>query len=175
MRYGQELIKDLEESIRLNREAISDRMAKISEGRTDWEDCFISQRCEERGIRNDQDKIDLIKRGGCEWFVEYATLSGELVDARWCNTKYGSKLRVEMPDGSVIWTNSLTIKGLAKRGLKKVLCLRPAWYTFRSSCSGMAGVYSGDYVLFPSDVNYATGEEAPVDPIEIREYDEEVA
>lgn len=172
MKYGQDLIKDLEASIMMSRKAIEDRINRIDIGMTDWEDCFVSQRCEERGIQNDQEKIDLIKRGGCEWFVEYATLDGELVDAKWCNTKYGSKLRVEMPDGSVVWTNSITAKGLAKRGLKMVYCLRPAWFAFRSSGSGMAGVYSGSYVLFPSDVNYATGEAASSDPIEIREYDD---
>ena len=46
-----------------------------------------------------------------------------------------------------------TAKGLAKKGLKQVECLRPAWYKFSSSHSGMLGVYTGDYVPFPSDIN----------------------
>ena len=171
MKYGKELIADLEEeNVRL-RESIHRRSEQVSDGDFDWDDCFISQRCEERGISNNNEKIALLKDGGCAWFVEYATLDGQLVDARWCNTKYGSSLRAKMPDGTVVWTSALTAKGLAKHGLKRVECKRPAWFKFDSgSQRGMLGVYTGSYVLFPSDVNYATGMPAPAEPIEIREY-----
>ena len=171
MIYGQELIKQLEREIELNKKAIANRIERINNLETDWDDCFISQRCEERGIRNAKEKISLIKDGGCAWFREYATLDNQLVEARWCKSKYGygTVLRVEMPDGSVVWTNALTKKGLAKRGLKLVECKRPAWFKFSSSGSGMLGVYTGDYVLFPSDINYATGEEASADPVEVRD------
>lgn len=169
MVYGEELIKELESEIELSQKAISNRIDRINNGETDWDDCFMSQRCEERGISVCRDKIRLIKDGGCAWFREYATLDNQLVEARWCNTRFGSSLRVEMPNGEVIWTTSTTPKGLAKRGLKLVECKRPAWYAFRSSQRGMLGVYTGDYVLFPSDVNYATGEDAPSEPLEMRD------
>lgn len=169
MKYGMELVEQLEREIARNQKAISDRIDRIMDGSTDWDDCFISQRCEERGIDNNREKIQLIKDGGCAWFEEYATLDGVLVNARWCNTKFGSSLRAEMPDGSIVWTTAGTAKGLAKKGLKKVRCLRPAWYAFGSSNSGMLGVYTGSYRLFPSDVNYATGEPAAVEPIAIED------
>lgn len=169
MKYGIELIKELEQQNELMRAAIADRYERIDAGMTDIDDCFISQRCEERGINVNEDKIALIKEGGCAWFTEYATLDGTLVNARWCNTRFGSSLRVVMPDGAVVWTTATTAKGLAKKGLKMVRCKRPAWYAFRSSARGMLGVYSGSYVLFPSDVNYATGEAAADDPLEICE------
>lgn len=171
MKYGTELIKELEGEITMMQNAIADRMDRIDRCETDWDDCFISQRCEERGIRNNMDKIELIKNGGCAWFTEYATIDGRLVKARWCNTQFGHTLRAELPDGSVVWTKSLTNKGLAKKGLKMVRCLRPAWFCFRSSGSGMCGVYAGDYVEFPSDVNYATGEPASKEPIEIKDFE----
>lgn len=171
MKYGQELIDALEGEILSLQNAIRNRMDRINEGMTDWDDCFISQRCEERGISNNRDKIALIKNGGCEWFVEYATLDGRLVDAKWCNTRYGYSLRAVMPDGKVVWTTADTKKGLAKRGLKKVMCLRPAWFRFHGS-GGMLGVYTGSYVTFPSDVNYATGEPASTEPVAIKGYEE---
>lgn len=174
MKYGAELIKSLRAENEVTRKAIAERFERIGAGLTDMEDCFLSQRCEERGIANNEDKIALIEKGGCAWFTEYATLDGVLVNARWCNTRYGSSLRVEMPNGEVVWTTALTEKGLAKKGLKRVRCLRPAWYTFSSS-SGLWGVYSGSYVLFPSDYNYATGEAASAEPIEVREWAEEEA
>ena len=170
MKYGQELIASLEAEIARYKQAIKNRLERVQNGDTDWDDCFISQRCEERGIEVAQDKLTLLRLGGCAWFTEYATLDGTLVNAHWCDTRYGLKLRVEMPDGSVVWTTADTEKGLAKKGLKKVLCKRPAWYAFKSSHGGMLGVYSGDYVMFPSDVNYATGEPAAEEPVEITEW-----
>lgn len=168
MKYGEELIRELEQDIALVQKASAERWERINEGLTDIDDCFMSMRCEDRGIAINRDKIDLIKDGGCAWFTEYATLDGKLVDAHWCDTKFGRSLRAKMPDGSVVWTTATTAKGLAKKGLKRVECKRPAWFKF-SSCGGMFGVYSGSYVLFPSSVNYATGEAAESEPIEIRD------
>ena len=169
MIYGIELITRLEDEIAIMQKSRDERFERISRMETDFDDCFISERCEERGINVNREKIALIKDGGCAWFTEYATLDGVLVNARWCNTRYGSSLRAEMPDGSVVWTTAYTDKGLAKKGLKRVQCLRPAWYAFHSSNGGMLGVYTGNYDLFPSDVNYATGEPAADEPIEIRD------
>lgn len=169
MKYGQELVKELEQEIATLQASISNRYDRIDAGMTDMDDCFISDRCEQRGIQLAQDKINLINNGGTSWFTEYATLDGQLVNAVWCNTRYGYSLRVTMPDGSVIWTTASTAKGLARKGLKQVECRRPAWYCFRASNSGMLGVYTGQYVLFPSDVNYATGEDAEDMPLEVRD------
>lgn len=167
MKYGKELIAELEREIETLRERIENRSDRIDKWETDEDDCFISERVETRGIQLAKDKIDLIKRGGCAWFTEYATLDGKLVKANWCKTRFGSSLRAEMPDGSIVWTTSTTEKGLAKKGLKTVKCLRPAWFAFKSAQSGMMGVYAGNYVLFPSDTNYATGEAAAVEPMEM--------
>ena len=99
MKYGAELIATLEREIEAIKEQIRNRNERIANWQTDEDDCFISQRVDERGIRLAQNKIALLKDGGCAWFEEYATLDGTLVDARWCETRYGLKLRVEMPDG----------------------------------------------------------------------------
>ena len=169
MKYGQELIEMLEKEIANYAEVMADRQRRIDAWQTDEDDCFISQCCDKRGIKLAKDKIALIKDGGCMWFPEYATLDGTLIKARWCNTKYGYSLRAEMPDGSVVWTTADTKKGLAKKGIKKVMCKRPAWFAFHSSQGGMMGVYTGSYVPFPSDFNYATGEPASVEPVEIED------
>lgn len=169
MLYGTELVKKLEEEIETTKKTMANRVDRINSGMTDEDDCFISIRCDERALHLCQDKINLIKDGGTSWFTEYATLDGKLIDAKWCNTCYGSKLRAVMPDGQVIWTNAITQKGLVKRGIKMVHCRRPAWFKFSSGGSGMYGVYTGQYVLFPSSVNYATGEDASVAPLEMKE------
>ena len=169
MKYGQELIEMLEKEIANYAEVMADRQRRINSWQTDEDDCFISQRCDERGINLAKDKIALIKDGGCMWFPEYATLDGTLIKARWCNTKYGYSLRAEMPDGSVVWTTADTKKGLAKKGIKKVMCKRPAWFAFHSSQGAMWVFYTGGYVRFPCDFNYATGEPASVEPVEVED------
>lgn len=173
MKYGKELIADLEREIELLKESDRNRWERINNGLTDIDDCFMSMKCEERGISNNRQKIDLINDGGCAWFTEYATLDGQLVDAHWCKTQYGYSLRAKMPNGSVVWTTAHTDKGLAKKGLKKVECKRPAWYKFSSGgLGGMLGAYAGSYVLVPSNFNYATGETATDEPLEMRDYTE---
>lgn len=158
MKYGQDLIKDLEKDIETIKAIQSDRAQRIAAGETDVDDCFISMRHDEQSVSVCREKIRLLEKGGCEWFVEYATLDGTLVDAKWCNTRFGGKLRVKRPNGEVIWTTASTAKGLAKVGLKRVECLRPAWFAFKGS----------SFQIFPSDTNYATGETASAEPIEIR-------
>ena len=169
MKFGEELIESLERENELMRAAMERRAERIANWETDEDDCFISERVESRTISVNNEKINLIRDGGCAWFREYATLDGQIVDAHWCNTKFGYSLRVKMPDGSVVWTTSETAKGLAKRGLKMVECKRPAWFAFKSPYGGMMGVYAGSYELFPSDYNYATGESAPAAPLEVRD------
>ena len=169
MKYGQELIRQLEEEIQITEKAQANRSQRISNWETDEEDCFLSIRVEEICQRARRDKITLIENGGTAWFPEYATLDGQPVKARWCNTKYGRSLRAEMPTGEVVWTSSSSKKGLEKKGLKRILCKRPAWYCYKTPYTGMMGAYCGSYELFPSNINYATGEDAGVEPLEIRD------
>ncbi|WP_407399654.1 hypothetical protein [Treponema sp.] len=168
--YGEDLIADLNRQIDNLQNAIKNRYERIDQGMTDMDDCFVSQHLEDRGIALCKQKISLIQAGGTDWFAEYATLDGILVKAKWVASKYHhgtTVLRAEMPDGSVVWTSATTAKGLAAKGLKRVSCLRPAWFEFRSNGSGLCGAMTGNYVIVPSDFNYATGEDASEDPLEI--------
>ena len=169
MLYGKELIEKLQNTINSNKETINNRFDRISDGSTDMDDCFVSQHFDEMAISEAEKKIKLINNGGAAWFNEYATLDGQLVNSAECITQYGWTRRFEMPNGEVVFSSAHTAKGLAKKGLKEVRCLRPAWYEFKSCGTGMMGAYSGDYVLVPSDVNYATGEKASEEPIKIEE------
>ena len=170
--YGQALIERLEAQRKTIEAQIENRRERIDRCQTDEDDCFISMKVDSDSLSQIGMKLHILRNGGTSWFVEYATLDDTIIEARWCNTKYGTKLRAVMPNGEIIWTSSDTAKGLAKRGLKRVLCKRPAWVRFYASASGMMGVMTGSYGEFPSDVNYATGEPASTDPIEMRDYEE---
>lgn len=171
--YGQALIERLEAQRETVKKQIANRQERIDNWETDIDDCFISIKVDSDSLSQIDMKLHLLRNGGTSWFLEYATLDGTIIKARWCNTKYGTKLRAVMPNGEVVWTSSDTSKGLAKRGIKKVLCKRPAWIRFYSGDSGLMGVMTGSYGEFPSDVNYATGEAASAEPIEIKDYEEQ--
>ncbi len=104
-----------------------------------------------------QHMISLIENGGCSWFPEYATLDGTIVKSKWGTSKGAKILRVEMPNGKKVTVSDISPEGLAEAGIQYVECKRPAWID--SNCG-----------LIPSAVNFATGEEAPIEPIEIRTY-----
>lgn len=171
VKYGQELIESLMRKREVIEARIANRRDRIDTWQTDEEDCFISMKVDADALSQIDMKLYLLRNGGTSKFREYATLDGKIVNARWCNTKYGWKLRVVMPNGEVIWTSSDTKNGLAKRGLKQVICTRPAWIRFTTNDTGLNGVMSGYYTEFPSRFNYATGDVASDDPIEMVDYD----
>ena len=49
MKYGEELIRELEAEIERYENQMSRRWDRINNGETDQEDCFVSMRVEERG------------------------------------------------------------------------------------------------------------------------------
>ena len=75
MKYGQELIEMLEKEIANYEQVMTDRQRRIDAWQTDKDDCFISQRCDERGVQLAKEKIALIKDGGCMWFPSMENLS----------------------------------------------------------------------------------------------------
>lgn len=135
-------------------EVIRDRAERINRCEVDDTDCFMSARADRKHLDRIDRQIKLLENGCCEWFTEYATLDNQLCKSKYCKTKYGYTNRVEMPDGSIVWTSARTEKGLAKHGLKEVRVKRVAWID-----------YDG---LFPAKLNRATGEYSEDNIIEIK-------
>ena len=140
-----------------------ERAERIARCEVEDSDCFLSMRAEDNQIAKIKARISIIKDGGCAWFVEYATLDGTLCDSSWVNTKYGYKLKVNMPNGEVVLTTAKTKKGLAKKGIKMVNVKRVAW---ADSGKGWFTPYS----VYPAKLNRATGEYTDGEPIEIKDY-----
>lgn len=135
-------------------ECIRDRERRIANCEVESTDCFLSARADADRLRTIERQREILENGGLAWLWEYATLDNQLVEARWVDTRYGRKLVAEMPDGSTVWTTAQTAKGLAKKGLKEVRCLRPAWA-------------ESPRELWAAKWNRATGEDAAEEPVEI--------
>lgn len=74
-----------------------------------------------------ENQIAILENGGLAQFEGFATIDGEVLDWDWVDTRYGRKLRVEMPDGEVVWTAALTRNGLRRRGIMRVTYTAAAW------------------------------------------------
>lgn len=140
---------EITESIERVRESQRNRAERIANCEVDDTDCFMSIASDRAALELYEKQLEILNDGGYAWFTEYATLDGQLVDARWVETRYGAKLVADMPNGETVWTTATTDKGLAKRGLRKVRVKRAAWADFGSP---WATVYASKY-------NRATGKE----------------
>lgn len=156
-------VEELEEKIERTIACKRERAERIANCETDERDCFLSMRAEDNYIDKLEARIRIIKDGGYAWFVEYATLDGQLCDSCLVSTKYGYKLKVYMPDGEIVFTTARTEKGLAKKGIKKVMVRRVAWAESRKGWNEPFGIY-------PTKFNRATGEYTDGEPIEIKDY-----
>ncbi len=167
--YGKDLEMELMEDLKRFKTIALDREKRIDDGMTDYDDCFVSIQSESIGKQKTEMKLNILQNDGFSWFEEFATLDGALCKSALCETRYGFRWRIETPDGQVIWTSAETKKGLARIGLKKMLCKRPAWVKYEGFGTGLAGALNGTCVVFPSNTNFATGLPADREPIEIRE------
>ena len=149
--------EEIKRSIERVRENQRSRAERIANCEVEDTDCYMSIMSDRAALDVYERQLEILEDGGYAWFDEYATLDGELVDARWVETRYGVKLVADMPNGETVWTTATTDKGLAKRGLRKVRVKRAAWADFGGG--QWAKVYAAKW-------NRATGEEVE-GPVEI--------
>ena len=147
---------EVEATIERTRRAMADRARRIAYCEVEATDCALSMMADRETLSLCERQLEILDAGGYAWLPDYRTLDGEEVEWAWVDTRYGRKLVVDMPDGSQVWTTACTAKGLAKRGIKRVRALVPAWARLRSNGSSVA---SGCYVeTYPTQLNRATGE-----------------
>lgn len=132
--------------------SITDRRNRIDEGLVDYDDCFLSARCEDRGIHECDMKLRILEGDGMMDFDAIFDENGKEVPVRWVHTKYGTRIV-----GRGIFANSREAL-LKKTGWTEKTIRVPVWVKFHTSGKGMVGVYSGDYYEVRWPVNMKTGE-----------------
>lgn len=150
--FGEELRKSIEEEKAALQAAIDRRSERIANWETDEDDCFISQRVEESGIRNCDMRLNILDGDGCMDFEGWFDPEGKEVYVRYVNTRFG---------GAYVWNGifASSEKALMKKtGLTKKTIRVPAWTKFSSPYSGMMGVYCGSYEMVRWHTNMVTGE-----------------
>lgn len=147
---------EVEAAIERTRDAMADRARRIADCEVEATDCALSIMADREQLSLRERQLEILDAGGYAWLPDYRTLDGEEVEWAWVDTRYGRKLVVDMPDGSTVWTTACTERGLAKRGIKRVRALVPAWARLRSNGSSVASGCSVE--TYPANLNRATGE-----------------
>lgn len=150
--FGEELRKSIEQEKATLQAAIDRRSERIANWETDEDDCFISQRVEESGIRNCDMRLNILDGDGCMDFEGWFDPEGKEVYVRYVNTRFG---------GAYVWNGifASSEKALAKKtGLTRKTIRVPVWTKFSSPYGGMMGVYCGSYEVVRWHTNMVTGE-----------------
>lgn len=162
MIYGQKLLDDLKERIDSTKSLMRDRQRRISEGLTDMDDCFVSERMNQHTISELRMKINILENGGISEFEVLVDIeTNEVVSKRTVNGKFGMcwLISEQYQDKFGVFVGIAKRQSTyEKRGLRKEYRNYPAWVTFKANGTGMAGAYTGCSTIFQSDVNYWTGE-----------------
>jgi len=151
--YGEALAEQIREEMARYQANIDGRWERINQGLTDMDDCFMSQRVEERGIANCKMQLEILEGDGTMEIEVLLDKTGNVFEPRWIETRYGCK----MIAGGV-FANSK--KALLKKtgwaiGTKRV----PCWTKFcAGSGGGMCAVYTGSYQVVRWHTNMVTGE-----------------
>ena len=151
MKYGEELKQAIIREKETLQAAIDRRAERIARWETDEEDCFLSQRVEEQGIRNCDKRLAIISGDGLMDFEGWFDGDRE-VYVRWVHTRYG---------GAYVYNGvfASSQKALQKKtGLTRKTIRVPAWTKFSTPYSGLYGAYCGDYEVVRWHTNMVTGE-----------------
>jgi hypothetical protein len=150
--FGEELRKNILENKQRAIKAIEDRNKRINDGLTDLDDCFISQRCNERAIQEANMQLDILSGDGLgEWEV-IVDQNGDEVNARWVKTRYGYKI---VANGIFAASKKALCK---KTGWHTEVRRVPIWTKFCANASGLLGVYTGTVEIVRWHTNMVTGE-----------------
>lgn len=152
MLYGDELRKSILATKECLIARIEERNTRIANWETDEDDCFLSQRVEERAISECNMQLSILDGDGTMTIDAVIDQDGNEVHTRWVNTRYGLKIV-----GKGIFANS--VKALLKKtGWTSKEIQVPCWTKFCSSGSGLLGVYGGSYEVVRWHTNMVTGE-----------------
>lgn len=150
--YGEELKQAILKQREILLAALDRRSERIRNWETDEDDCFMSERVEQNGIRECDLQLDILNGDGCMDLDAWFDADGNEVCVRYVNTRYG---------GAYVWNGifAKSEKALAKKaGLTRKTIRVPVWTKFSAPYRGMMGVYCGSYEVVRWHTNMVTGE-----------------
>lgn len=151
--YGEALAESIQSTIACMEESLADRNERINAGLTDMDDCFISERTEQRAIQEARIQLDILRGGGTMPIDAVIDENGVEVNVRYVDTRYGPKYV-----GNGVFANSMKAL-LKKTGWTTEERNVPCWTKFMpGSGGGMCSVYTGTIGVVRWHTNMVTGE-----------------
>ena len=123
--YGEELAKQIRESIARTRKVMEDRDRRIAKWETDEDDCFLSIRFDEEDIRKCQMQLDILNGDGCHDFNVVVDENGKVVRTHWFKNQWGRYSIV----GNGVFASSMKAL-LKKTGWHEETRRYPVWVKF---------------------------------------------
>jgi len=155
--FGVELKKQIEGLIARDKESIANRARRITDGWTDMDDCFLSEKLEQTGLDMYRMQLKILETDGLDDFDGLEDESGHQVIPPHIKTKYGWAYMIKDENGKAYFANS--VKALAKKsGLRLVNIRRPVWVKLSACGSGLCGAYNAFPKIQRWDTNMVTGE-----------------
>ena len=150
--FGTELAREIEKQKQRYIDAIEDRQRRINNWETDEDDCFMSQRVEERGIHECNMQLEILQGDGTMPFDAVKDQEGNEVYVRWVQTRFGVACV-----GRGVFASS--IKALCKKtGWHTEEIRVPVWTKLCSGWSGLYGAYTASVERVRWHTNMVTGE-----------------
>ena len=152
-KYGAELRQEILEEKKRMQESIADRTQRVLNCETDWDDCFVSQHFEERGIYKCDLELKILDGDGTKEWEVILDENGEEVRVNHFRNKWGGRSVV----GRGVFASTIDAL-LKKTGWTREMIRVPVWVKFVSHGNGLAGAYCGDYQVVRWHTNMVTGE-----------------
>lgn len=135
---------------------MAERRERISNGETDMDDCFVSDRLNSLEIQRLETELEVVRNGGVSDFPAIFDLeTGELVSSKIVNGRYGACFVIEDDAkankfGRFVSATLARDSSYTNKGLKIGSVELPARVTTRANGSGMAGAYCSTVTIIPA-------------------------
>lgn len=146
MKYGTQLLEQLQLELKQNAQIARDRETRISNCDVEWSDCFLSIAANQVSADVLRAKIQILKQGGTSSFPALLDSEGKVIErAKLISGRFGP---VWLLDGVFYGSKKMKAAGITE-GEQQL----PAWAKI-----GATSRTNWFVEIFPSDVNYATGQ-----------------
>lgn len=152
--YGEQLAESIRQERQRYVDALERRDQRIADGWTDEDDCFVSIRTEQQGIRKCDMQLSILETDGTMEITAIFDNDGNEVhvhdfENKWRRTTYVAR---------GVFASSIPAL-LKKTGWTQKKIKVPCWVQFCSgSGGGMCAVYTGSYRIVRWHTNMVTGE-----------------
>ena len=151
----QEVLQDLEHYCN----DISRMNENMLDCKYDLDDCFVSYALQNTHKEVCHLQLEILRNGGVWTFTGYQDFQGNWLYPITFQNKFGgySTCYKNVAKGITIFSSATTVKGLARKGIKKIRYVAPAWANVGGSAFGQtyARIYEAEY-------NRCTGKEEPI-------------